>query len=888
MFLKRWFRRRTYDLSELDRELRDHIELEIERLQDEGLDAESARRLAVRDLGNATNLKETVYEMRPLAVAERWRTDVRLAIRALRRRPAFTLVALLSLTLGIGANTAIFTLADQILIRQLPVDRPDTIVSFRWEGQFIGGTSRGLNGAFSYPAFQDIAADPTVATTAIAARWRDEVTIGSGTDIRRAIAEVVSGNYFDVLGVRATLGRILSPADDADWDGAPYVVLSHTYWKTRFGSSPDVLGHTIRVNSVPMTIVGVAAERFGGFDVLDPANIFIPLKMKRKVTGWDDRERRDSIWLTVFTRLRPDITRETAAEVLAPRFAAVLRADLAAARRSEEFKQTYLKNRLTLLDASRGSEERRESLINPLRVLLVLVGILFLIACVNVANLIIARSMQRAWEIAVRASLGASRVAIVRLIMSETVVLAGAGGILGLIVSTGTSQALIRMLPFDWVGRAVHSQPDLRILAFTLALSILSAVIAGVVPALRAAAPKAKQGVEQVRVRRTLVATQVALALALLVGAGLFVKSLHTLFEVNTGLSRQLLTFSIDTRESGRTTPQVRQLVLDVIDRVSQLPSVISAGTVTPRLLSGNHWQNTIRAEGYEPGPSENMQAGWNMVMPGLFSALEVPILAGRDFSEADREGAPATMVVNESLARRFFGSAHAAVGRHIGFGGSRADLKYEIIGVVKDFKEVDLRSEVTAWTFTSGLLNLGNTPDTFYVRTATNPLSIAYSLRTAVLEIEPSAVVYNLKTIDQQLADTHYREIVLARLSTGFAALAALLACVGLYGITSFAVARRTKEFGIRIALGAPPSNIFYVALSETVRLILIGAAIGAVLSLGLQRVIHSELYNWKGIDWLMSFGAIVALVGVSLLSSSLPAMRAVRANPQRALRSE
>src|SRR5579884_4259319 len=634
------------------------------------------------------------------------RADLRFVSRSLCRSPAFLTAAVLSLALGIGANTAMFSLTDQILLRTLPVKDPQRLVLFKWTGQFIGGTTRGYRDSFSYPMFVDLRnANPGV-FTGVAARYQDSVDIGWRGPAQRAVAELVSGNYFDVLGVTPAIGRTLTPDDDKVKNAEPYVVLGYGFWQSRFGGDPSILNRTIDLNGTPMTVVGVAQRGFQGFEALSPADVFVPLMMKTTVTPtWDHMERRNSIWLRVFGRLKPGISEQAALAALAPVYRAALESDLVQKPHDRDFAARYLKNKLQFTPAAAGFQQTEQIFAKPLRVLLAMVGTLLLIACVNVANLLVSRAAARQKEIAIRISLGATRGALVRLILLESTLLAVVGGTLGLFLSEWIAGALVAMVPFDNIATAIHTTPDARILAFTAGVTLLTALLFGLVPAFESTRPELAPILKdeagslsgahgQTRVRRALVVSQVALSLLLLNGAGLFARSLYNLLSVNSGISTaHLLTFAIDPSMHRYSPARERTLLNSVEERLSHLPGVISASASSSPVLANSNWQNTVHIAGVQPPAGDEMNMGFNQVMPGFFSTMGVPLLMGRELTERDTAGAPQVVIVNQTFAKRYF-PHESPLGHHLGWFGMPT-APYEIVGVVGDMKNGDLKEDI-------------------------------------------------------------------------------------------------------------------------------------------------------------------------------------------------
>ena len=648
-----------------------------------------------------------------------------------------------------------------------------------------------------------------------------------------------------------------------------------------------------------MTVVGIAQAGFHGLEMMSPADLFVPLMMKAVVTPtWDDMERRNSIWLKVFARLKAGTTAAAAQSAVAIPFHAALKNDLAAVGRDRQFSERYLKNELRLAGVSKGYGYLREFFSKPLYVLLAMVGTLLMIACVNVANLLVTRAAGRQKEISIRLALGASRRALLRLIMTESVLIAAASGVLGLILSDWIASLLAGMLPLDNIAAAIRTTPDLRILAWTAGLSLLTALLVGFAPALQATRPElagslkneartVSLGLAQTQFRRALICVQVALSFLLLAAAGLFARSLYNLMAVDSGIrSSRLLAFSVDPSMHDYGPERARRFFLDLQGGLERITGVQAASAVSIPVLANDNWQNTVHIEGYHPAANEDMNFGWNEMMPGFFATAGVPLIAGRDFSERDSAGAPGVVIVNETFQQRFF-PHESPVGHRLGWGDSGpADM--EIVGVVKDMKGGDLKEKPKPWTFTPVFQNKKPGEITFYVRTARNPLAAAQVVRQAVHRLDASVPVYNLKTLDAQIGETHFLDRLLAWLSLAFGFLATLLASIGLYGITSFSVARRTQEIGIRMALGAARGNVLRLVMREVVILAAAGLGVGIPVALALGKLVESQLFAMKAGDPAVIAGAAAVVLLVSALAGYLPARRATRIDPMQALRWE
>jgi len=830
--------------------------------------------------------------------------DIRFAVRSLARNPGFTAAAVISLGLGIGASSAIFTVADQALVRLLPVKDPQRLVEFKWTGDFIGGSSRGLNDVFSYPAYVDLRDGNPGALTGIAARRQEQVDTGERGQAEQAMAEMVSGNYFDVLGVAAAIGRTLRPGDDKVKNGEPYVVLSYAYWQRRFGGDPSVLNRAIDINGHPMTVVGVAQRGFTGFEKVMPSDLFVPLMMKTAVTPtWDDMARRDSIWLNIFGRLRAGTDAKAAQSAMATPFHNVLRSDLAANERDFRFQKQYLADTLQLQNASQGLAGVGDSLGRPLLIISAMVGVLLLIACVNVANLLVTRSAARRKEIAVRLSLGATRGTLVRLVMTESLGLAVGGGLLALLCSAWTTSFLLPLVPGEQLDTAFRTTPDARILGFTALVSIVTALLFGLAPsfqasgldpmhALRSESTRISMAASQRWFSRALVAAQVALSLTLLVAAGLFARSLYRLRSVDTGMqTSHLLQFTIAPSRHNYTLDRSRRLYTELQEGLRRLPGAVSASGVTLTILSGEEEENTVAVEGYHPRAGEDMNPHWNAALPGFFSTAGVPLIAGREFTERDSGATPRVLIVNESFVKRYLPNQNP-IGRRIAWGGGGNPLDTEIVGVVRDFKAENPKDKLRPFMFSPALQNLFDfwtIPQmTFYVRATGAPKTLAQGARSILHRLDSSLPMFDVKTLDDQIGETNLNDRLFAVLSSAFAFLATLLASVGLYGVTSYAVARRTPEIGIRLALGADRTLIIRLILREVAGLTVVGMAAGIPLVLAFGRLAESHLYEVKGQDLGATLAAFAVIGGVSLVAGYLPARRVSRIDPTEALRNE
>jgi putative ABC transport system permease protein len=828
-------------------------------------------------------------------------SDLRLALRGLRRSPLFASVAILSLALGIGANTAIFTLIDQILLRKLPVRAPEELVMLYQQGPH-NGSNMGTR-MHSYPMYQDFQqrAEPLAE---VLCRRLAAASLSVDNQTERVQAEMVSGNFFTMLGVKPALGRVFnSEEDDQVYQGHPVVVLSYDYWVSRFARDPGVLGKKILVNNYPMTIVGVSAAGFAGIDPAQSPQIRVPVQMKPvMVPDWtwvymDDRRAR---WVQVFARLKPGYTVESAQAPMQGLFTQIRGYEMtlpAAKEWSAYSREQFMKGRLLVTSAAMGFSGIRNNFSTALLVLMSMVGLVLLIACANVANLLIARGFMRQKEIAVRLSLGASRKQLVRQLLVESLVLSCIGGVVGLAVSVVLTRGLLALIPAEGSPLLIDAMPDFRILGFTLALTFATGIIFGLLPALRASRPDPwttlKDTVGSIAgaggslfLRKGLVTLQVALSFLLLFGAGLFVRSLQNLKTTDTGIALDnLVTFQLSPDLSGYDDQRTVQLYQSLLERLRSAPGVKSAGLASVAILSGNEWDSSMAVEGHTYKDGEDQQAFMNALSPGYFETMKIPFLEGRDFTQMDLKEQTTVAIVNRRFAEHFF-KGKSALGKRLGWGGGpNSKLTIEIIGVVADSLYEGPREGVRRQVFVP---NYGRGGVAFYVRTHTSSSS-AYSLiRNEVRQLDSSMPVYQLKTLEGQLDETLLTDRLIALLSAGFGLLATVLASIGLYGVMAFVVARRRKELGIRLALGAQPGLVIWLVMREVLLLLAIGLAIGIPSAMALGQFVSSQLYGIQPHDPWIAGSTMLLLTIVSAAAGLIPAHRASRIDPILALRYE
>jgi putative ABC transport system permease protein len=901
-----WYRRwrnvfRDDALStELDAELAYHLVETADRLMEHGMPEAEALLAARRQLGNYTIQKERTRDMNLATWLDQLRADAVYGVRQLKSSPGFTAVAVLSLALGIGANTAIFQLVNAVRLKLLPVRDPEQLVVVDWNkdsSRSGSWTTRSAN--FTYPQWDVLRVQQKAFSDMIA--WSASLfDLTSGGEPRFAQGVFVSGSFFRVLGVGAELGRTLGAADDSSTCNAA-AVISHAFWQREFGGDPHVLGRRLTLNGYPVSVIGVTPPSFFGVEVGHRYDVAIPLCADRLLS--EDHKgripRRADWWLSLMGRLKPGWTVASASAYLTAMSPTFMRMTL-----PEDYKpdlaKKYLANKLNAKEANNGVSDIREGSERSLNLLLGITGLVLLIACANLANLLLARATVREPEIAVRLAMGASRWRVVRQLLAESIILAVSGAVVGVFMAYALSRGLIALLETPDTPTFLSLSWDWRVLAFTAALAVGTCLLFGLVPALRstllspAAAMRASGRTstasrERFGLRRALVTGQVALSLLLLVGALLFVRSFHKLLTTDAGFRPEdVLVVGIDFGKASYPEAQRLSVCRNLTDRLSAIPGVVSTAQVGFPPVGGSGWDNTIGPEG-APAAGSNKQAWFDRAGPGYFKTMGIGLLAGREFNDQDRVNSEKVAIVNEEFARKYFHGVNP-VGHtfHLEQGAGKAEPLFQIVGFVRNTKYYDLKENFKPLGFFPAAQDEHPGSGTNIVlRIAGVPGPIIKSVKTAISGVS-SSISVQVKPMSEQLTDSMRGERAMAILSGAFGSLAALLATLGLYGVMSYMIARRRKEIGIRMALGADRRRVVQLVLKEAVLLLAVGLAMGVALSLWAGQVAEKLLFGVQPRDAVSLAGAVVLLSAIAMLAGYIPARRAAADDPMSAVRVE
>lgn len=842
-----------------------------------------------QQFGNITLLKERSRLEWGFGWFDRCAQDLRFAARLLRKSPVFAAVAILSLALGIGANSAIFSVIYAVVLRSLPVQHPEQLALLAYEDP----DEARIIQSFPYPFYKELRRQTGIFNGLLCETGMSPSLSVKGS-AERVTGDMVSANYFDVLGLHPYLGRLFLASDETSAGMNPVVVLSYGFWQRRFGGDPKVVGTSVDLNTTPMTVIGVSPPEFDSLRPGYTPDIRVPITMQPQMNPGDHLNSKHDWWLNIVGRLHRGVTTERAASALAATLHAYIE-EIYTGRKLRLFRARHL----DVLPAGTGLETGAKKAAKQLYILMAVVALVLLSGCLNIANLLLARTAARRREIAVRLALGVAHRRLALQLLTESLLLAAAGGVLGLGVAFFGSRVLVNFLLAGQRGIALDATPDGHVLAFTLLVSLLTGVLFGLVPALWSAGVELSPNLKgeesatfggHLTWQKAFVTFQVALSLLLLIGAGLFLKSLEKLRTVDLGFDKHnVLVVSADPTLTGYSQDRARAFYREVRDRIAHLPGVVSVSLSNIGLLTGA-WSSGITVEDYQNkegdlGPDRDIEGS------GYFTTLRVPILQGRDFSREDRAHSPHVAIVNQTFARYYFGKANP-IGKHIGPGdASHASADFAIVGVVKDGKYARLREETPRFWYIP-YEQFNETREIhglrFYIRTTGEPEKQMGAVRQAFRAVDANVPPFDIQTLEQQIDTSLATDRMVATLSLFFSFLAALISAIGLYGVLSYAVTRRTREIGIRMALGAQHSAVLVSIMSEVAVLVLAGIGLGVPCALLLGRFVRSLLFDVRTSDLQTFVGTTVLTLVVTLVAGYLPARRAASIDPMRTLRHE
>jgi predicted permease len=832
--------------------------------------------------------------------------QLKLVFRTLFKTPFVTIVAILSLALGIGANTAIFSLFHELILRPLPVPAPDQLVNLVSPGPKFGSTSCGQAGnceqVFSYPMFRDLERAQEV-FTGVAAHVLFGANFAHDGETINGQGLLVSGSYFPTLGLAPALGRLLAPADDNVLGEPHAAVLSHAYWRRRFATSPDILGQKLVINGQSMTIVGVAPRGFDGTTTTMGSRplVFVPITMRRVMQPtFDGFDNRRNYWAYLFARLRPGVSIEQARSSMNAKYQPIIQQVEAPLEQnlSEQTMARFKARTLGIEPGSRGQSAVHREAWAPLTALLSLTAVVLLIACANVANLLLARAAGRTTEVAIRLAVGAGRRHLIGQLLLESCVLSVLGGIAGILVAYGTVSLLTSMMPGEGI-QSFTFQLNSNVLVFMTAVSVGTGLVFGLYPAVHGTRPdlavalRAQSGQPggprtAARFRAALVTTQIALSVTLLIVAGLLAKSLANVASVQLGLNPDhILMFSVSPRLNGYKPEDARRLLDQAREAIGALPGVTGVTTTSVALLAGNNWGTSVSVQGFDAGPDTDTGVSANYVGPNFFRTIEGRVLAGREFTPADTLDAPKVAIVNEAFARKF-NLGKDAVGKRMATDRPAERLDIEIVGLVADMKYSEVKDTVPPQIYLPYWQDrfLGNA--NFYVRSSLDPASLVSAVRDVIGRLDRNLPVVRIRPMDIHIRENVFEDRIVSTLSAAFALLATLLASIGLYGVLSYAVSQRTREFGLRMALGAAPGRIRRQVLRQVLWMIGVGAVGGLAIALGTGQFLAALLFQTDAYDGRIVSASVAAISIIALGAGMLPALRASRIDPMKALRYE
>jgi predicted permease len=898
MRLLNWLRRGALE-HDLERELQYHLQRRVADLTQSGLSESDARARAAREIGGLAQVREEVRDVWLTRWLRDFAYDLRFSARSVLHTPSFTATAVLSLALGIGATTAICSLVDQVILHELPVRDPGRLVLIDWKGIQLADTFGSWN-LMSYPLCRDLQQHEEV-FDGVFCRALTTVTLSMGEEHTPVSAELVSGTYFSVLGVGPALGRVVQADDDQTPDARAVVVLAYDYWKTQLASAPDVVGRKILINQHPMTIVGVAAAGFRGIDVGEVPSLWIPASMAgQAIPSFTDLLNRRTRWVQILGRLRPDVTLAQAQAALQPWFKAMLEEDTRRAgfpTVTAERRQRFLASTLELTPAPQGHSSLRRQLSKPLWVLFAATAVLLGLACLNVAGLFVARGSAREREISTRLALGASPGRIGRQLLADSVLLSLAGGLLGLALAPMVMRTLIAFLPHDTAANALASTIDARLLAFAFVISVAAGLISGLAPALHAGRKPLVSSLRErggsgggARLRKIIVAVEIALSLMLVIGAVLFARTLTSLLAKGPGFdTASRVSFGINPLQNGYSPEQAGHLLRRIYDAIDASPWTASSAMVNFPFLNGGAWATPMTIQADQRIVTDG-DVNLNAVSPGFFATLGIKMVAGRNFDERDSGPVGVTnyrsAIVNEAFVKRYLGGRDP-IGALVRMGTNpTAPPNIPIVGVVADFSYRGLRDASEQAYFS--IFESGGAAATFYVRVRGTAEQAAQAIRSIVHDADPAVPIKSFRTVDEQISRSLITERMLATLSASFGALALVLSLIGLYGVMSFVVTQRTREIGIRMALGARARSAVWLVLRDALEMIVAGTAIALPCVVMLGRLVESQLFGVTATDPVTMTATPLVLAAVALGASLVPAYVASTVNPTDALRAE
>jgi len=826
--------------------------------------------------------------------------NLRYALRQLRKYPGFTAVAVLTLAVGIGANAAIFSLVDQVLLKQLPIREPGRLVALQFVGSDTGHTDSwggGENIQFSYPMYRDLRDQNSVFEGMLAVfpaqigvQWHNTPSLAS--------SEMVSGNYFSVLGVRPALGRLFVPEDSATRGASQLVVLNYLYWTEHFASDSSVINQSLLINGNPYTIIGVAQPGFNSVITGQHTDLFVPITMKAQITPqWDELENRRSKWMSIVARLKPGISQQQAEAGITALWKSLRAIELQSiTAHSQRFREHFVeKSSIKLLDGSKGLSSLRETMRTPLLILMGMVGLLTFMAVANVGSLLLVRASARTREISVRYSLGATRGRVIGQLLVEGLALGLAGGAFGLGLSPLLTKALLHIM--DSGQRSLSASPDRSVVVFCFLISVLASVLFSMAPILQFYRPRVTDALKQqtgtgeiahARLRRLTVGVQIGLSMVLLVGAGLFSRTLANLKSVDTGfVTDHILTFQLDPRLAGYQPSAVASLYKRLLETLRAEPGAQSVGMTDDPILANSNSTFSIEVPGYQAPEGERMSFEWEHVTPDYFTTLQLPLVAGRVFNDADTPDSAKVVVINENFVRKFFGGAEKALGRTFSVGRA-SDKPLTIIGVVKDAKHTNLHSVPSPIFYSPIFQDTEPNAVAVYIRTTQAPENAGSSVRSAVAQIDSKLVVDSLQSLNAEIDTTLSSERMLSFLAASFGVVAAFITAIGLYGVLAYSIAQRTREIGVRMALGATRGTVIRMVLSEVLLMTGVSVALAIPLSLALGSFVRTQLYGVSYRDPATLVLVVISIAILALVAASVPARRAVQVQPITALRYE